>query len=254
MAGNIMWVWILTGLFFIVLVVLVTGGRRLNTTRHIGPEEGIEDIEVARGYDKISQWPQFRMLRRLIISELRSYHPQGTLVDIGCGPGYLIADILRAFPQLSVIGVDIAEEMLQRAADNLSALGFGERSSFRQGDIHELPFGNGSVDFVVSTLSLHHWSEPTKAVSEVHRVLKPGSRFLLFDLRRDSPRLFYWAMRFAQKFVLPAAMSSINEPTSSVLASYTSAELRQILSGTPFKDWSLKQGIFWSFVAGKKTA
>ncbi len=249
-----MWIWILTGLLLIVLALLIAGSIRLDTPRRVGPDEGITDIEVARGYDKISRWPQFRLLRKLIIAELRRCHPQGTLVDIGCGPGYLIADILRAFPELSVIGVDIAEEMLQQAAGNLSNPAFSEKISFRQGDIHQLPFENGSVDFVVSTLSMHHWSEPSKAINEIHRVLKPGKRFLLFDLRRDSPRLFYWIMRIAQTFFLPAAVSRINEPTGSALASYTSSELKQILAETPFKEWNIKQGIFWSFVVGEKTA
>ena len=200
------------GLILIVLALLIAGSIRLNAPRRVSPDEGIDDIAVARGYDRISRWPQFRLLRKLIIVELRRCHPQGTLVDIGCGPGYLIADILRAFPKLSVIGVDIAEEMLQRAAGNLSPPAFSERVSFRQGDIHEMPFENGSIDFVVSTLSLHHWSEPSKAINEIHRVLKPERRFLLFDLRRDSPHLFYWIIRVAQIFMLPAAIRRINEP------------------------------------------
>ena len=249
-----MWIWILTGLVIIAMALLIAGSRRLDTTRLVSPDEGIDDVEVARGYDKISRWPQFRLLRKFIIAELRRCHPNGTLVDIGCGPGYLIADILRAFPKLSVIGVDIAEEMLQQAAGNLSSPSFKERISFRQGDIHKLPFESGSVDFVVSTLSLHHWSEPLEAINEIYRILKPDKRFLLFDLRRDSPHLFYWIMRFAQTFILPAAISRIKEPTGSALASYTSSELKQILSKTPFKEWSIKQGIFWSFVAGEKTA
>jgi len=249
-----MWVWILTGLILVVLALLVAGSIRLDAPRSVSPDEGIDDIEVARGYDKISRWPQFRLLRKLIIAELRRSRPQGTLVDIGCGPGYLIVDILKAFPQLSVIGVDIAEEMLQWAAGNLSGPAFSKRISFRQGDIHELPFENGSVDFVVSTLSMHHWSEPSKALNEIHRVLKPEKRFLLFDLRRDSPQLFYWIMRVAQTFVLPAAIRRINEPTGSALSSYTYPELKQILSRTPFKEWNIKQGLFWSFVTGEKTS
>ncbi len=226
--------------------------RRLDTPRQVGPDEGIEDIEVAKGYDKISRWPQFRVLRKLVIRELAKYSPEGVLVDIGCGPGYLTADVLRAFPRMDVIGVDISEEMLERAKENLGNQGLGERVSFRKGDIQQLPFEDGSVDFIVSTLSLHHWSDPVKAISEIHRVLKPESGFLLFDLRRDSPRAFYWVMKFAQTFILPRAVSRINEPTMSALASYTADELRQILTQTPFKECSIKQGVFWSFVAGKK--
>jgi ubiquinone/menaquinone biosynthesis C-methylase UbiE len=248
-----MWVWIIIIVVIAALVLVITGCRRLHTGRLTGPDEGIEDIEVVEGYDKISRWPQFRLLRRLVINELRKSNPQGVLIDVGCGPGYLTADILKSFPQLSVIGMDIAEEMLERAADNLNSQVSNNRASFRKGDIHELPFKDSSMDFVVSTLSLHHWAEPVKAINEIYRVLKPGCRFLLFDLRRDSPRCFYWVMKFAQTFILPSAMGRINEPISSVLASYTADELKHMLNRTPFKECSIKQGIFWSFVVGRKS-
>jgi ubiquinone/menaquinone biosynthesis C-methylase UbiE len=247
-----MWTWIITGLVIILLAVLITGFRRRNIVRRVGPDEGIEDIEVASGYDKISQWPQFRLIRKLIIGELRRCEPKGTLVDIGCGPGYLTVDILKAFPHLTVTGMDIAGEMVQKASGNVSRLGFGARAGFYQGDIHGLPFESGSVDFVVSTLSMHHWTDPSLAVSEIYRVLKPGSGFLLFDLRRDSPRLFYWIIKFAQWFILPASMGRIDEPTSSALASYTPSELGKILSGTPFAAWNIKKGVFWAVVSGRK--
>ncbi|MFC1921485.1 class I SAM-dependent methyltransferase [Chloroflexota bacterium] len=248
-----MWVWIVTAIVIVVLAVIIFGCRRLNTARLVGPDEGIEDAEVAKGYDKISRWPQFKLLRKLVIYELGKCNPRGVIVDIGCGPGYLTADVLRAFPELSATGVDIAREMLERAAGNLGRQGLGERADFRQGDIQELPFEDGSVDFIVSTLSLHHWSEPVTAINEIHRVLKPESGFLLFDLRRDAPRCFYWLMKFAQTFILPSAMGRINEPISSALASYTADELRQMLILTPFKECSIRQGIFWSFVVGRKS-
>mgnify|MGYP001072125842 CR=1 FL=1 len=102
------------------------------------------------------------------------------------GLGYLVAEIAKSFPQLSIIGVDISEEMRQKATKNLFSLGLAEKVSFRQGDIQEFPFENNSLDFVVSTLSLHHWLEPKQALEEINRVLKPRGQFLIFDLRRDS--------------------------------------------------------------------
>jgi ubiquinone/menaquinone biosynthesis C-methylase UbiE len=247
-----MWAWIIAVTIVLRVLAVIPGFRRVNTPRLAGPDEGIEDIEVVEGYDKISCWPQFRLLRKLVVRELAKYGPEGPLVDIGCGPGYFTADVLRAFPELEVTGIDIADEMLERAASNLRSQGLDSRVSFRKGDIQQLPFEDNSVDYIVSTLSLHHWLDPVKAISEVHRVLKPGRGFLLFDLRRDSPRAFYWIMKFAQTFILPRAVSRINEPTMSALSSYTADELRQILTRTPFKECSIKQGIFWSFVAGKK--
>ncbi|MFC1971764.1 hypothetical protein ACFLV0_07605 [Chloroflexota bacterium] len=78
------------------LLLLVVASRSVTIPRHIGPDEGIDDATIVQAYDRISQWPQFKLIRRFIINELKRYHPQGTLVDVGCGPGYLLVDMARA--------------------------------------------------------------------------------------------------------------------------------------------------------------
>jgi ubiquinone/menaquinone biosynthesis C-methylase UbiE len=248
-----MWIWLIVIDAFFALVLLIFGYRRIKVPRQVSPEEGIEDIEVVQSYDRISKWPQFKLLRIIIVGELKKYNPDGILVDVGCGPGYLLVDIAKTFPKLSVIGIDISEEMEQKATKNISRLGLDKKVRFRRGDIQELPFADNSLDFVVSTLSLHHWSEPKQAIEEINRVLKPRGQFLIFDLRRDIHRLFYWLLRFAQKFVLPFPMKRINEPTSSFLASYTPVELYALMSCSPVDEWKIKPGDFWTFIWGIKS-
>jgi len=247
-----MWKWVIIGVFLLTLIFVLLGCRRVKVYRQISPEEGIEDTEVVKAYDRISRWPQFKILRRIIVGELKRYHPEGILADIGSGPGYLIENLSKSFPHLSIIGVDVSRGMLKKASENVLRQGLGDRVSFRHGDIQGLPFDNNSLDFIVSTLSLHHWAEPVKAIQEIDRVLKHGGQFLIFDLRRDSPRLFYWLIRFAQRFVLPYPMKRINEPTSSALASYTPSEVRSLLLNTSFEKWKIKSGFFWIFVWGCK--
>ena len=235
-----MWIGITSALVFLLLIISLIGYSRVSITRQVS-REGIEDDEVVQAYDRISRWPQFKFLRKIFVDELKKYHPEGILVDVGCGPGYLIMTMASLFKHLRIIGVDIADEMLQKATKNVCLLDPADRISFRHGDIQELPFDNDSLDFVVSTLSLHHWSEPKESIQEINRVLKPGGQFLIFDLRRDSRRLFYWLVRFAQTFILPAALKRINEPAGSFLASYTPAELESLLYMTSFKQWKIWQ-------------
>jgi ubiquinone/menaquinone biosynthesis C-methylase UbiE len=244
-------IWIILALAFLVLIIAMLGYPRMTFPRQPSLE-GVEDPEAVQAYDRISRWPQFKVLRRRVVVELKKHHPKGSIVDVGCGPGYLVADIAEALPHLHVIGVDIAEEMIEVAARNLSSLGLSEQVEFRRGDAQNLPFEDNAVDFVVSTLSLHHWSDPRQALQEIYRVLKPEGQFLLFDLRRNGRRLFYWLLRFAQTFVVPAALRRINEPIGSVLSSYTPAELEALLSGTPFQQWRIKPGLGWMFVWGSK--
>ena len=53
----------------------------------------------------------------------------------------------------------------------------------RCGDVVTLPFADGSVDLVVSTLSLHHWDDPAAGLDEIVRVLAPGGQAWIYDFR-----------------------------------------------------------------------
>jgi len=236
----------------IILLILVLGFTRVSIPRQTS-FEGIETPEAVQAYDRISKWPQFKLLRWTIVRELRKYQPTGVLVDAGCGPGYLVAAIARVIPDLYIIGTDISQEMTEVATHNLSALRFGKRVEFRLGDVQNLPFDAASVDFVISTLSLHHWSDPALAFREICRVLKPGGQFLIFDLRRDCRRFFYWLVRFAQTFVVPSPMRQTNEPINSVLSSYTPDEVTAFVSELQLKQWQIKPRFGWLFLWGQKS-
>ncbi len=225
--------------------------RRVDIPRTVS-FEGIEDPQASRAYDRISMWPQFRLLRRMIAGKLASHRPSGTLADIGCGPGYLAMLIAQKHPDLQVLGLDSAHEMIKAAESNASKRGLSGRLKFRQGDVGHLPLPEESLDFALSTFSLHHWSDPSSGITEIHRVLRPGGQLLLFDLRRDSRGFFVLLLRFAQGIVVPAALRRANEPTGSHQSSYTVAEVEGLLAKSPFKEHRIDGGAVWFFAWARK--
>ena len=52
-----MWIWIISGITIIAIVILFLGYRRVTVTRQTSPEEGIEDPEAVQAYNRISRWP-----------------------------------------------------------------------------------------------------------------------------------------------------------------------------------------------------
>ena len=118
-------------------------------------------------------------------------YPRGTLLEIGSGPGRLAVRLAREVPNLAVIGVDISDAMVERAARRATGAGLSERVRFEVGDVGALPLSDGEFDGVVSTLSLHHWPDPVRGLSEIHRVLKPGGEARIYDLA-------HWLWRPAQ--------------------------------------------------------
>jgi ubiquinone/menaquinone biosynthesis C-methylase UbiE len=249
---TILWIllWILLFIFLLAIAILVIGARRVTIPRQ-PCMEGLDDPEVARAFDHISRFPQFRLLRRMVLRELKKHHPSGTVVDVGCGPGYLVVLIAGEIPDAQVIGVDISEEMIESATRLISNLGLSKQVAFRLGDSQRLPFENGEVDFVVSTLSLHHWSEPVQALWEIQRALKPGGQFLIFDFRRDAPKLFYGLLKIAQEIVVPPALRRVNEPVGSILASYTPTEAAALSQAISSRECKIKPGFAWMFIWGR---
>jgi SAM-dependent methyltransferase len=83
--------------------------------------------------------------------------------------------------------------MIARAQANADRPGNRDqrRPTFLVGDVAALAFLNGSFDLVVSTLSMHHWADPTAGLAEIGRVLRPDARALIWDFRPGvRPHLF----------------------------------------------------------------
>jgi SAM-dependent methyltransferase len=106
------------------------------------------------------------------------------ILEVGCGPGHLSIRLARRYA-LDVTGIDLDPAMIEQAQANATrADGTDEsRPSFQVGDVAHLAFPDESFDLVVSTLSMHHWADPTAGLAEIGRVLRPAGRALIWDLR-----------------------------------------------------------------------
>ncbi len=239
----------------VLFLTMLLGSFRLKTPRKTSIE-GIEDPRAAEAYDRISRMPQFGLIRRNFVKKLKKHAVKGSITDVGCGPGYLLLTIAEKLPRYKLLGVDISKEMLERAMANFDSMGLSGRVEFKLGSTDHLPFGDDTQDFIVSTLSLHHWADPHSAFNEIYRVLKPGGQMLILDLRRDARKLFFWLLWFAQNVALRVigadVIRKINEPKGSLLASYTSQEIEEMMSKTNFKDYKIEGKLGWIYLWGKK--
>ena len=104
----------------------------------------------------------------------------GDVLEIGGGGGAMALGMLERFPTARVSVADLDPVMVRATAAHLAP--FGERASASVADATALPFDDDSFDAVVSYLMLHHIGAWETAVAEVVRVLRPGGRFLGYDL------------------------------------------------------------------------
>ncbi|MGC1907180.1 MAG: class I SAM-dependent methyltransferase [Candidatus Acidiferrum sp.] len=97
------------------------------------------------------------------------------LLDVGCGPGLLLA-MLADSPELKLAGLDIAPEMVRIATERLRT-----RADIKLGDAELLAWEDASFDYIFCVNSFHHYPNPKRVLSEFHRVLKPDGRLVLAD-------------------------------------------------------------------------
>ena len=109
-----------------------------------------------------------------------------TVLDLGCGGGI---DALLAARAVGadghVVGIDLLDEMCDRARRAAVLAGVTGWTEFRQGAIEEIPMPNESVDVVVSNGVLNLSARKSRALAEIFRVLRPGGRISVTDLVVD---------------------------------------------------------------------
>lgn len=246
------WILFLITLASIILIILIISLPRKKNER-VTSIEGIDDPEVAKAFEKMTNFFPFKILRRRIISELKHYELNGSLVDVGCGSGNLIVQIANKFKDIDLIAIDVSKEILNLAIQRAAKNRFSEEIKFKIGDVDNIPLNDKSVDFIISSLSLHHWNNPKLAFNELFRVLKDDGIILIFDFRRNSRKFFYGLLKFATKIVVPNALKEINEPLGSLKAGYTAEELKSMFTELSLKNYEFKSYLAWMFISIKKS-
>ncbi|KAJ7361065.1 methyltransferase type 11 [Mycena albidolilacea] len=105
---------------------------------------------------------------------LSSLTPNMHILDVGCGPGTITADLAKLVPEGHVTGIErSAEDVLQVARDQAAAQGISN-ITYAIDDVLSLSFPDNSFDVVHAHQVLQHVSDPVLALKEMYRVAKPG--------------------------------------------------------------------------------
>src|SRR3954451_6498777 len=111
--------------------------------------------------------------------------PGGAILEVAPGPGYLAIQIAK-LGDFKVSGLDISKSFVRIARENAQQAGVS--IDFREGNAAQMPFPDETFDFVVCTAAFKNFTAPVGALNEIHRVLKPGGKASIFDLRKDASR------------------------------------------------------------------
>jgi ubiquinone/menaquinone biosynthesis C-methylase UbiE len=143
-------------------------------------------------FDRIAAgWYGFRhhTIFKAELSELAIGWQSGRLLNLGCGHG---ADFLPFKDCFKLFGIDISSEMLKYAEKYARKHGFSVE--LNQADMRSLPFPDASFDFAIAVASLHHIDNRAgriQALTELRRVLKPGSEAFITIWNARQPRFWF---------------------------------------------------------------
>ena len=118
--------------------------------------------------------------RRELVSEALAAGPGDRILDVGCGPGFYVPDLLqRVGSRGAVVGVDGSAAMLALAARRSAG---SENVEFHEADATALPVDDASFDAALSVQVLEYVADIPAALAEIRRALRPGGRAVIWDV------------------------------------------------------------------------
>lgn len=193
---------------------------------------------IARWYEKntrrdIAEYRRFA-------ERLKAGLPEGgDVLEVAPGPGFLSIEMAKG-GKFHVTGLDISKTFVEIARKNAAETGV--KVEFVHGNASAMPFADNSFDLLVCRAAFKNFSEPVKALREMHRVLRRGGTAIVADLRRDTP------MSAVRNYVNGLDVGAINrwmiKTTFRFMLlkrAYTKQEFEQMLSGIPFRKVEIRE-------------
>ena len=156
----------------------------------------------------------------------------GSVLEIAPGPGYFCIELAR-LGNYQITGLDISKSFVEIARKNAAKANL--EIDFREGNASAMPFENKTFDFTFCQAAFKNFSEPVKAITEMYRVLRPGGKAVIVDLRRDASR------EEIKREVEGMGLGLVNEAMVKwtfkqmlLKSAYSIADMESMIAQTPF--------------------
>ena len=146
--------------------------RREDFDAHAGPDTHARQLVPGRS------WAAWARALALLLPPLK-------VADLGCGEGYLTLEASRFASR--VLAVDRSTTVLKRA-QALAGRRRVRNVTWKRGELEQLPIKDAAVDLALLSQALHHARDPQRAMNEAARIVVPGGRVLVLDLREHGER------------------------------------------------------------------
>jgi ubiquinone/menaquinone biosynthesis C-methylase UbiE len=163
----------------------------------------------------------------------------GAVLDVAPGPGYFSIELAKLGPY-NVTGLDISHTFVEIASRKAAEAGV--QVNFQQGNAARMPFPDEAFDFLLCRAAFKNFAEPVRAVQEMCRVLKPGGRGLIIDLRRDvSPGLIKHHVDAMGLTAFNKVLTKLTFRLMLIKSAYTKEQFQQMLAQASFQNVDIQE-------------
>lgn len=180
----------------------------------ITPYGGAENkgVQIEHAFDSIA--PCYDSMNRLLsvgidifwrkraIRSIATLEPSN-IIDLASGTGDLAIMAARQFPDATITGVDLSQEMLSIAGRKAEKNRLSERITFQQADCLDLPFENNSFDLATIGFGIRNFESLCDGCKEMLRVLRPRGKLVILELSRPQNRVLSGFYHFYLTKVTP---------------------------------------------------
>jgi SAM-dependent methyltransferase len=183
-------------------------------------------LRIADHYDAELRAHHGRLRAAMLVGEA------DRVLDIGCGTGQTTRDAARAAPRGRALGVDVSEEMLERARRRSAEQGVAN-VSFERGDAQTHPLAPASFDLIISRFGTMFFADPGAAFAHLARAARPGARLAMLVWQSEERN--EWATAIRQALTGEAAAQPAASPNNPFSMADPGA-VRSILGASGFGD------------------
>jgi ubiquinone/menaquinone biosynthesis C-methylase UbiE len=179
--------------------------------------------------------------QKVIFDRVKGALPiNANILEVAPGPGFLSIEFAKA-GTYKVTALEISKTFIEIAQTN--AKDAGVRVDFRHGNASAMPFAENMFDFIICVAAFKNFTEPVGAIREMYRVLKPGGKACIVDLRRDVS--FESVDRHIKNELqlsgLNAFITKFVFKTTLLKNAYTKSEIEKMVSQTGFTKLRIDQ-------------
>ncbi len=178
-----------------------------------------------------------------VAEEVVSVFKEGTILDLGTGPGNLPVEIIKRVPGIQIVAVDLSRQLIRMARARALNADLSKHISFEVGNAANLRFDDDSFDMVISTGMLHSLRKPTNVLKDIYRVLKSGGEAWIYDPARIiqyiDRRRWRASLNPRERFFLWLfGLFGLNKP----IAVYSRDQVIPLIEAAGFKSYTVEEG------------